>query len=387
MKRKIALLALLAAFPPLSTDMYLAAMPLLVTAWEQPLTTVNLTLVGFFISYCCFLLIYGPLSDRFGRKPPLLLGLAFYVTACLACSLSGNIYQLIVARVVQGMGAASASAISFAICKDLFEGHLRQRIFLQLGIIIAAAPMVAPILGGWIIESFSWRWIFALQALLGTIAAMGVVSLREPLAELNTEKLRRVLQSYARLFKNKQYSLLALIFAILGVPIFAFIAVSSDVYIQMWGYSEQEFGYLFCFNASAFMIGPFVFSRIVRTYPLSRLLPIGNLGMVCSSIPLLITQIPQPWRLAIPMWFMTFFFAFGRPPGNNLILEQVERDVGSASSFMVFIFFVTGSISMWIISLGWEDTIKVIGVMGVVFPAITLISWFGINKTLKLKFP
>lgn len=383
----IALLALLAAFPPLSTDMYLAAMPLLVSSWEQPLSMVNLTLVGFFISYCCFLLIYGPISDRYGRRIPLITGLLFFVAASIGCALSDNIYQLIAARIVQGAGAASASAISFAICKDLFEGRLRQRIFLQLGVIIAAAPMVAPIIGGWVIESFSWRWIFVLQASLGGVAILGVYRMGESLKELSGEGLGRALRGYWRLFHNKQYILLAGIFAVVGIPFFGFIAVSSDIYINSWGYSEKDFGFFFCFNASAFMIAPFIFSRAARKYPLTRLLPLGNLGMILSAVPLLFSTLPQPWRLAIPMWCMTFFFAFGRPPGNNLILEQVERDVGSASSFMVFIFFVTGSLSMWFISLGWQDTILVIGIMGILFPAVTLIGWLIINRLITLKFP
>ncbi|MEE4165070.1 MAG: MFS transporter, partial [Desulfocapsaceae bacterium] len=132
MKKIFALIALLAAFPPLSTDMYLAAIPMLVEQWGQPLTTVNLTLVCFFVTYCCFLLVYGPLSDRFGRRPPLIAGLVLYTCASLLCALATNVTFLIIARTLQGAGAAAASAIAFAICKDLFTGRIRQRIFLQL---------------------------------------------------------------------------------------------------------------------------------------------------------------------------------------------------------------------------------------------------------------
>ncbi len=387
MKKIIALLALLAAFPPLSTDMYLAAIPLLGDTWQQPLATVNLTLIGFFITYCGFLLVYGPLSDRYGRRLPLLIGLGLYVLASLLCAMADNVYYLVIARVLQGAGAASASAISFAICKDRFEGNLRQRIFLQLGIIVAAAPMIAPIIGGWIIESHSWRWVFVLQALLGLIAATGVWKMKESLEEFSTEPLCRVLRSYVRLVRNKEFFLLTMAFSVIGIPFFSFIAVSSDLYINVLNYSEREYGYFFACNASAFMIAPMIFSKVVRKVHLIRLLPVSYTGVLISSIPMIFTTIPQPFRLAVPMWFLTFFFAFGRPPGNNLILEQVEKDVGSASSLMVFVFFMTGACSMWAISLGWQDTIQVIGILGATSASITLLSWLLINRMFTLKLP
>ena len=114
--------------------MYLAAIPLLVELWHQSLATVNLTLVCFFATYSAFLLIYGPLSDRYGRRPPLLVDLGLYVGASLFCAVADNVVVMIFARTLQGAGAVAASAIAFAFCKDLLDGHLRQRIFIQLGI-------------------------------------------------------------------------------------------------------------------------------------------------------------------------------------------------------------------------------------------------------------
>lgn len=387
MKKKIALLALLAAFPPLSTDMYLAAIPLLVKSWQQPLATVNLTLIGFFVTYCGFLLFYGPLSDRYGRRPPLLAGLLVYIAASLLCAIADNIQHMIIARILQGAGAAAASSIAFAICKDLFESQLRQRVFLQLGVIVAAAPMIAPIIGGIIIETFSWRWVFVLQAALGMTAAAGVWLMKESLQIFNTERLHRVLAGYGRLLKNMRFLLLTLALSCLGIPFFAFIAVSSDIYISSLGYTERQYGYLFAVNASAFMLAPFTFSKAAKRFQLRRLLPVSYLGVFLSSVPMLFSAIPQPLRLALPMWFLTFFFAFGRPPGNNLILEQVELDAGSASSFMVFVFFMTGACSMWFISLDWQNPVRVLGILGVITAAITLCSWFAIDRLVKLKMP
>lgn len=387
MKKMIGLLALLAAFPPLSTDMYLAAIPLLVEKWQQPLALVNMTLVGFFVTYCGFLLIYGPLSDRYGRRPPLLVGLVLYFVASLLCGLADRIEVLIAARLLQGAGAAAASSIAFAICKDRFEGNLRQRIFIQLGIIVAAAPMVAPLIGGWIIEHLSYRWVFVLQAGLGSIAFLGVLKMNESLLVFSQEKLSKVFRGYFRLLQNPTYTMLMVSFAFIGIPFFAFIAISSEIYISRLGYSEQQYGYFFGVNASAFMIAPIVFSRLNRHVPLSRLLTTSYLGVMLSSIPMLTDWLAFPYRLALPMWMLTFSFSFGRPPGNNLILEQVDRDVGSASSLMVFSFFLTGACAMWFISIGWSDPVAMLGWLGLVASGLTLCGWVVVNRLFSLKMP
>jgi DHA1 family bicyclomycin/chloramphenicol resistance-like MFS transporter len=387
MKKLIFLLALLAAFPPLSTDMYLAALPLLVTRWNESLATVNLTLVCFFISYCVFLLFYGPLSDRFGRRPPLLAGIGLYVAACIFCAAAGNITTMIAARTVQGAGAAAASAMAFAICKDRFEGHLRQRIFVQLGIIVSIAPMAAPIIGGWAIKLCSWRLVFVIQALLGGIALLGVLRMPESLPRPSKASFFQVAGSYLRLIGNLPYILLAVSFAVTGVPLFAFIAGSSDIYITRLGYNEQQFGYFFGFNAAAFLVAPIVFTRMSRRFALLPLLTCAFTGMLGAAAVMLCSSIPTPWRIAAPMWMLTFFFSFSRPPSNNLILEQVDTDIGAASSFMVFVYFITGALSMWVISLHWTDKITVLGWLGAVASAITILAWLLINRCFTLRLP
>jgi MFS transporter, DHA1 family, multidrug resistance protein len=379
----ILLLALLSAFPPLATDMYLPALPLLQREWQVPLVTINLTLVIFFMTYCAFLLIYGPLSDRYGRRPPLLVGVGVFIVACLWCALAHNAGMMVLGRFLQGAGAAAASAIVFAICKDRFAGPQRQRIFIQIGVIVAAAPMLAPVLGGWIIELLSWRWIFLLQALLGTLALIGVWRMDESLEERSPAGYREVGMSYLRLLRNGRYISLMLTLSLTGIPVFAFIGGSADLYITQFGYDERQFGYFFGFNALAFVLAPLTFSRLARRYATLRLLPFGFMGMLCSSLLLLLPILPPPWRLTLPMFFLTFSFSFCRPPGNNLILEQVDRDSGAASSLMVFVFFSIGALSMWFFSFEWGDKIAMLGQMGAISVACTLVLWQVIKGRLR----
>ncbi len=376
----IFLLALLSAFPPLATDMYLPAQPLLQQEWQCPLVAINLTLIAFFITYCGFLLIYGPLSDRYGRRPPLLVGVVLFIFSCFLCALSGSAGMMIVGRIVQGAGAAAASAIVFAVCKDRFTGQQRQRVFIQIGVIVATAPMIGPILGGWIIKLFSWHWIFILQAVLGTIALVGVYCMDESLPTSTPPGFREVTSSYLRLFRNKRYISLLMTFSFTCVPIFAFIGGSSDLYISRFGYDERQFGYFFGFNSLAFVLAPLAFSRLVRRYGITQLMSFAFTGMLVSSLLLLCPWIPIPWRLTLPMFLLTFSFSFCRPAGNNLILEQVDRDTGAASSLMVFFYFMMGALAMWFFSVDRGDKIVVLGRMGVVSVTMTLVLWQVVKR-------
>lgn len=379
----IGLLALLSAFPPLATDMYLPALPLLQSEWQVPLVTINGTLVAFFVTYCGFLLVYGPLSDRYGRKPPLLAGVGLFVVSCLLCAASQSALMLTCGRIVQGAGAAAASAIVFAVCKDRFDGLQRQRIFIRIGVIVAAAPMIAPILGGWVLTLLSWRWIFLLQAVLGGLAFAGVLRMDESLRSPTRPGFAEVAGSYGRLLHNGRYMALLLTLSCTCVPVFAFIGGSPDLYITRLGYDARQFSYFFAFNALAFVLAPLTFSRLVRRVEVIRLMPFAFTGMLVSSLLLLCPWLPLPWRLTLPMFFLTFCFSFCRPAGNNLILEQVDRDTGAASSLMVFFYFMTGALAMWFFSFDWADKIDLLGKMGAGSVLCTLLLWQVVRRRLR----
>ena len=333
----ILLLALLSAFPPLATDMYLPALPLLQREWGASLVMVNLTLVAFFVTYCIFLLIYGPLSDRYGRRPPLLAGVSLFICACFFCGLAHNASMMIIGRILQGAGAAASSAIVFAVCKDLFTGRQRQRVFIQIGVIVSVAPMIAPIIGGWIIALLNWRWIFLMQAALAMIALLGVLHMAESHRPANPPGLAEVAGSYLRLLANHRYLSLLLTLSLTCIPVFAFIGGSADLYITRMGYSEQQFSLFFGFNAMAFAFAPLTFSRMARQHATITLMPLGFAGIILASALLLCPWLPLPWRLTLPMFLLTFSFSFCRPAGTNLILEQVDRDVGAGYTYPVIV--------------------------------------------------
>ncbi|MEZ4528578.1 MAG: multidrug effflux MFS transporter [Desulfobacterales bacterium] len=369
------LLALLAAFPPLSTDMYLPAIPSLQARWQVSLVMVNYTLVGFFLSFSLALLIYGPLSDRFGRRPPLLGGIGVYIISSVLCATADQVNTLILFRVLQGMGAASAAALSMAISKDCFDGRERDKMLAYMGVIVALAPMMAPVLGGLMLKWLAWPWIFISQGILGLIAFLGVWRMSEPSQMLKRVPTAKMIGRYLFLFRNQRYIILTFMMALGIWPLFGFIAGSADIYIRRFGLSEQVFSYFFACNAIAFMSGSYTCARLVHRVQGIHLMTAGFAGIFLGGWSMLFFGGKSPWSFAVSMAFITFCMGLSRPLGNSLILEQVDTDTGSASSMLMFVYFVMGAGGMWMISHPWADKPFVLGVMAVSTSAAVLLSF------------
>ncbi|MCP3940300.1 MAG: multidrug effflux MFS transporter [Desulfobacteraceae bacterium] len=374
------LLGMLAAFPPLSTDMYLPAIPHLVKLWGVDLTTINLTLVCFFLSYSPALLIYGPLSDRFGRKKPLLAGISLFIIGCLLCASAESVQTLIYARILQAVGAAGPSALGFSITKDHYSGPERHKILAMIAIIVSITPMMGPTLGSWVMMLGSWHTIFVLQAAVAIICIFGVCYMPETNTTPRYIPIKKIAGPYLSLFKNPRFLIFTLVFAIVMSPFFAFIAASADIYITGFKISEQAFGLFFGLNALSFMAGSFICMKLVMKLNDTTLFRLGFGHKIIGGLLLIILPHSYILSFTIPMCLIAFGFGLTRPLSVNLILETTNKDTGSTSSLMMFTNFIFAAIIMWFISLCGEWKMITIGFLAV---STSLIALFVLRSMVK----
>jgi len=382
--RFVLLLALLTAFPPLATDMYLPAIPHLMEIWGEPLSVVNLTLILFFVTYCVSLLFYGPLSDRLGRKPPLIAGLILFIAASLLCAFSPNIWMLAAARVVQGMGAGAASSISLAMARDRLKSSAREKVLSQVSVIMALAPMISPSIGSLIMDYLSWPWVFVAQGLMGIIALVGVIVTDESHSGEVGESFRELFQKFVQVFRNRCFMGVVFCNAMIALPLFAFIAGSSSIYINNFGLSEQQFSLFFGANAFCFMAGSMTCMRFGKKIGTMAMISLGYSGIILGGLLMLVNGFDGPYQIAVPMGLTTYCLGLSRPPSNNLALEQVNKDAGTASSLMVFSYFMCGALSMWVVSLDWADKLMYIGALSVMSGLVAFAVWSVLKKHLKI---
>jgi multidrug resistance protein len=234
-KGLVILIALLSAFVPLSTDLYLPALPGMSTYFHVGIEKINLTLTFFFIFYAAGTLIWGPLSDRYGRKPILLIGLSIYVAASVFCSLTDSLVGLIVCRILQATGGSAAGAVATAIVKDSYSGRQRESVLAIVSSMVTISPAVAPVLGAFLLKVMSWRGIFWSLAIIGAVALIGTLFFEESIEQRNSTRL---FQSFARMgvvLQNMRFTALLIVFSIINIASMAFISGSTYIYQDFFG--------------------------------------------------------------------------------------------------------------------------------------------------------
>ncbi len=380
LKNIVPLLAFLTAFPAFSTDMILPAIPSLARMWNEPLAVVNLILICFFVTYGFFLLFYGPISDRYGRRKPLIIGISLYIFASALCAMANSAAMLIAFRIIQAAGAAASAALSMAMTKDIFSGTERQRILAYIATIMALAPMFAPIVGGWLLTYLTWNWIFVAQGIMGVIGLLGVLRTPETLKELSETPLSKVMHSYGNLLLNKNYVIMVLVMSVSLLPLYSFIAGSSDLYINGFGLSEQNFSYFFAFNALALMAGSMSCLKLTDRMNSRHLITAGFAGITLGAVLILMIGQRGLWSFAIPMALVTYSIGISRPPSNHLVLEQVHKGAGAASSLLIFTYFTLGAVGMWLVSQEWMERMQILGSITLICGALTLVAWIILQK-------
>jgi DHA1 family bicyclomycin/chloramphenicol resistance-like MFS transporter len=385
-KGLIIFMALMNMFVPLSTDMYLPALPSMNSYFGSSSAVTNLTLSAFFLFYALGILFWGPLSDKYGRKPILLVGSIMYAASSIACALSVNVYFLIAARIFQGIGAGGITSVSMAIVKDCYAGKKRESVLAICQSISGLAPMVAPIVGGLILSFSDWRGSFWTLALI-SLVNLGFSLLFQETLDDKERYTGTLFGSVGRLIvvcKNKSFIVPALIFSLSSLPFMGYIAVSSYIYVDYFGLSAQVYSYFFAANALLSIVGPFIYVKFLSNMD-KKLFASLILGISTISGVLVMTLgTMAPLLFWVSFLLMSLSGTIMRPFSTNLLLDQQEGDTGSASSVIGTLFTILGSVGMSLASLSWGNIVIGLGVIITVFSLMTLVAW---NLFMKSKIP
>jgi len=379
-KGLIILIAFLSAFIPLSTDLYLPALPRMAENFNATPSLINLTLILFFLFYAAGSLFWGPLSDKYGRKPILLIGLVFFTVASVLCAFSENVYQLIGFRIIQAIASGAATSVAKAIVKDSYSGRKRLSILSLVASMTMVAPIVAPVVGALILRFTSWRGVFMVLAVIGLLITFAVIAMEETIEQRSKGSILQSLGRLGVVAKNPGFMALLLTFALMGIPMMSFITSSSYIYVNQFGLSEQVYSYYFAGNAVFMVIGPLIYMRLTRLVNPISLITVSYV-IACFSGLLIVTVGSQsPMLFALSLLPATLACSVTRPPTANLMLEQQKGDTGAVISLMSFSFTIFGSIGMMIISLDWANRVRVMGLLYVVFALASLVLWSWISK-------
>lgn len=332
----ITLVTLVNMIIPLSTDLYLPAMPSMTVIFQTSQTLINMTLSLFFLFLGIGTLICGPLSDKYGRKPVLLLGNLLYIVSSFACAVSENINLLILFRIFQAIGAGACVAVTMAIVKDCFYGKLRDKILALIQTVSVLAPVVAPVLGAFVLKYTTWNMLFVILAIFAIIFFVLSILYTETLTKNNRTK-ENILNSVGRLIvvcKNIKFTYLLIIFSLLAAPFMGYLTIASYIYIDMFGLSKQGFSYYFAINALLSVIGPIIYVKMLNKISSKNFAMLSFITVLLFSSLLFVIGAKSALIFFLLFIPIAIGFSSTRPLCASILFKQQKQDSGSVSSLI-----------------------------------------------------
>jgi DHA1 family bicyclomycin/chloramphenicol resistance-like MFS transporter len=351
------ILALIVGFlmlQPLSTDLYLASLPSLATVFGVPASTVQLTLSSFVIGFGAAQLVIGPLSDRYGRRPILLWGLALYVAASLLCAAAPGIWVLIGARFLQSVGCCAAAIVARAIVRDAYAPDDSVRLIARASTWLSLAPILGPILGSYLQVAFGWRAAFVAHTIL-SICLLAAVYLRLPETNVHRNphatQLAGLSANYRRLLGSREFWAHALPGALSYGLLFAFISGSSLVLIGVLHVPTAWFGYCFAFGVSGYLAGTIVCRRLLPKLGAAATLRIGSAASLVAGALFLggVALGLAHWSLVLGAMFLTMgAHGINFPVSQSGSVTPFPKQAGTAAGLLgalcMTVAFVVGTV-------------------------------------------
>ncbi|MFJ9104784.1 multidrug effflux MFS transporter [Streptomyces sp. NPDC102405] len=359
------LLGGLTATPPLAMDMYLPSLPEVTDALHAPAATVQLTLTACLLGMALGQLVVGPMSDRWGRRRPLLAGLVVYVVATALCALAPTVEFLVGFRLAQGLAGAAGIVIARAVVRDLYDGVAMARFFSTLMLIGGVAPIVAPLIGGQILRVTDWRGVFVVLTVIGALlAALVWARLPEtlPTAERHTGGVGEALHSMRRLLADLPFTGYLLTGGFAFAALFAYISASPFVIQEIYGASPQTFSLLFGVNSVGLVIvGQINGKLLVGRVSLDRVLGVGLLVVTAAAAALLLMATGTFGEVGLAPVAAALFVLMSAmgvtlPNAQSLALLRTKHSAGSASALLGTSSFLIGAIASPLVGMAGEDT-------------------------------
>lgn len=337
--RTLLILGALCAFGPLAIDFYLPSFPTLAQQFATDVEHIQLSLAAYFVGIAIGQLFYGPLADRFGRRVPLLVGVALFALGSLACAIAPSLEWLIAARFVQALGGCAGMVITRAVVRDLCDPLASAKVFSQLVLVMGLAPILAPLGGGLLLNTLGWPWIFHSLAIFATLCLLAVLRwLPETRPqELPPAPLSGAFGQYRALLGNAPFMGYSLAGGVAMAGMFAYIAGSPFVFIELYGVPAEHYGWLFGSNAAGFVIMAQVNARLVRAGGPAVWLRRVVLVYLSSGLCLLALAWWRPeqlWPLLVPLFICVASLGCLLPNATACAMAGQGRHAGSASGLL-----------------------------------------------------
>jgi DHA1 family bicyclomycin/chloramphenicol resistance-like MFS transporter len=358
----VLVLGALIAMGPLTVDMYLPALPELADDLGATDTGVQFTLTGMLLGLACGQLVIGPVSDALGRRRPLLAGVALHALTSLLCAVAPDVVSLSAVRVLQGFAGAAISVNAMAVVRDLFVGIAAARLLSRLMLVIGAAPVLAPSLGGLILQYTSWRGIFVVLALcallLVLVAAFG---LKETLPPHRRRSARPVatLRTYRSLLRDPTFLALVLVAGLMMSALFSYVSGSPFVLQGIYGLDQRTFGIVFGCNALGIVLGTQLNPVLLRRFRPSQVLTGAVVGATTAAAVLLVTTATGFAGLSgllVPLGCVVACCGLALPNTPALALSRHGEAAGTAAAMLGSVQFGVGALTAPLVGVLGTDT-------------------------------
>lgn len=363
----VLILGSLTAFGPLSLDMYLPALPLVATDLATSASLVQMSLTACLLGLALGQLLFGPLSDIYGRRRPLLFTLLVYAFASLLCAFSTSIWIFIVLRFIQGFAGAAGIVIARASARDMYSGKELTKFVALLSLVNGAAPILAPIFGGAVLRFVAWPAVFIILSVIGVVMFLAVAfTLTETLPKERRAEggMLATVKTFHLLLKDRVFMGIALSQALISMSMFAYIAGSPFVLQNIYGATPQQFSFIFAANGIGIIIAAQVTGRLANRMEEKKLLLYGIMMSFSGALLLLLTILLQGpiWLVLIALFFVVSSVGVVGTTAFSLSMERQGRAAGSASAFLGILPFGGGALVSPLVGIAGDFTAVPMGI-------------------------